>query len=199
MDTADASQVSFMLSDSSSYGLSSAVLSALLHVGMKFSADTAKSPNQVVRMLFEDVEKTLKERDRLSVFYGIVSRKDYVLRYTHLGNTGLFHSVGGGTFRAVPPQGAALTRGTNAQGEGELKLQPKDRIAIISDGFVEALGGESHLRQLLDQFREKDSRDLLNELVFHVKSKLESKDHLPEQDCTALLLDVDSRLIRLAG
>lgn len=199
MDAADSSQLSLMLSDSSSYGLSSAVLSALMHLGMKFSADTPKSSNQVVRMLFEDVEKTLKERDRLSLFYGIVNRKDFVLRYTHLGNTGLFHSVDGQGFRPIPSQGNALVRGVKADGEGELRLQPKDRIAVISDGFVEAVGGEAQLQKLLDQFRKQDSRDLLNELVFHVKSQLPSKDDLPEQDCTALLIDVDSRVIRLAG
>jgi sigma-B regulation protein RsbU (phosphoserine phosphatase) len=170
-----------------------------MHVGMKFSADTPRGPDEVVQMIFEDVEQTLKDRDRLSLFYGIVNRKDYLLRYTHLGSTGIFHSADGKSFQAMPSHGAPLAKGAQARGEGQLRLQPKDRLALISDGFVEAVGGENQLRKLLDEFRQKDSRDLLNELVFRVKSALRSPEELPEQDCTALLIDVDSRVIRLAG
>jgi sigma-B regulation protein RsbU (phosphoserine phosphatase) len=199
IDAPDSSQLSLMLSDSSSYGLSSAVLSALMHIGMKFSADTTRAADEVVRMLFEDVQQTLKDRDKLSVFYGIVNRKDYTLRYTHLGSTGIFHSADGKSFQCVQAHGGALAKGAQARGESQLKLQPKDRLALISDGFIEAVGGDQALRRILDEFRQKDSRDLLNELVFRVKSQLPGPEDLPEQDCTALLLDVDSRLIRLAG
>jgi hypothetical protein len=78
-----------------------------------------------------------------------------------------------------------------------VSLGPSDRFALISDGFVEAVGGPQAMCELLDRFRDADSKDALNELVFCVKSKLTEPDDMPEQDCTAVIFDVDAKTLRL--
>jgi hypothetical protein len=68
----------------------------------------------------------------------------------------------------------------------------------VSDGFVETVGGAEQARALLDRFRDREPADCLNELVFEVKKRFAEPDDMPEQDCTAVILDVDSKVIRLA-
>ena len=199
-ESKDGNQLSLILSDSSSYGLSSAVLSALMRVTLKLSSEEARSSQDTVRRIYDELVTLLGEKDRLSMFYGVLSRRDYCLRYLNLGSSAAFHAPKVGSFRPLPTQGEAIGK---AQGfkpgvEGTLPLSPDDRLVLVSDGFVEAAGGTQSVVELLNRFRATEPTDLLNEFVFCVKSKFIEKDDMPEQDCTAVVLDVDSKVIRLA-
>jgi hypothetical protein len=193
-------QLSIVLSDSSSYGLSSAVLSVLMRVAMKLSAEDARSCEETVQRIRQEILATLHERDRLSLFYGVISRKDYVLRYLNLGSGSAFYAPPKRSFAALATQGEPITRkmlSGPARGTGaELALEPEGRLAFISDGFVEASGGSPQMVELLNQFRERELGDTVNELVFRVKSKFTPENDMPAQDCTAVILDVDARVLR---
>jgi hypothetical protein len=194
------SQLSVVLSDSSSYGLSSAVLSVLMRVAMKLSSEDARSCEETVQRIREEILATLNERDRLSLFYGVISRKDYVLRYLNLGSGSAFYASPGKGFVALPSQGDAITRkmlSGPARGTGrELALEPEGRLALISDGFIEAAGGLELAIELLNEHRSRELADIVNELVFRVKSKFTPENDMPLQDCTAVILEVDSRILR---
>jgi hypothetical protein len=204
-ESKDGQQLSLVLSDSSSYGLSSAVLSTLMRVVMRLSSDEIRSPSETVRRVQEELKATLTERDRLSLFYGVISRKDYRLRFVNLGSSSAFYAPVGRKFAALPAQGAALSAvSVTAQNtesaqipEAEVLLEPQGKLALISDGFLEAAGGALELLELLNEFRDRETIDLLNELVFRAKKNL-AEDDLPSQDCTATIFDLDARLIRLA-
>lgn len=197
-DSRDGSQLSLLMSDSSSYGLSSAVLSVLMRVAMKLSSGEVRSCNETVRRIYGELAATLNEKDRLSLFYGVLSRKDFRLRYVNLGTSCAFLSQGEG-FRVLPTQADVVTRfsGPSALEEATVVLGPGDRLVLVSDGFVEAAGGAEKAALLLDRTREGDASDSLNELVYAVKSKLAEPDDLPAQDCSALILDLDRKLVRL--
>lgn len=198
-DSRDGARLSVLLSDSSSHGLSSAVLSTLMRVAMKLSADEARSTTETVRLIHDELALTLKEKDRLSLFYANISRRDLSLRYLNLGSSRAFHSRGTGSFAELESQADALTKssGFPKVEERVLSLEPCDRLVLLSDGFVDAAGGTEKARTLLDRFREKEPVDTLNELAFAVKARLAEPDDMPEQDCSAVLLDVDSRVLRL--
>lgn len=195
----ESNQLSIVLSDSSSYGLSSAVLSALMRVAVKLSSGEARSAYETVKRVQEELAATLKEKDKLSLFYGILSRKDYRLKFLNLGTSSAYHAPVGRGFKHLEAQGGALTRdgGFPQLTESEIALQPEDRLVLVSDGFLDAVGGPERMTEFLDQYRKKEAADLLNDLVFKIKSKLSAED-LPEQDCTAAVFDVDARLIKLA-
>jgi serine phosphatase RsbU (regulator of sigma subunit) len=194
------SQLSLVLADSSSYGLSSSLLSVLMRVAMKLSQEEVRSCEDTVRRIYEELLLMLNDKDKLSLFYGIVSRKDYCLRYVNLGTSCAFYAQPGQDFRSLPSQGAQITRassGLPAQDfQRELPLDPNGRLALISDGFLEVMGGEAEVLKALNQYRDAESADFLNELVFQLKSKFNEPDDLPAQDCTAVLLDVDARILR---
>ena len=202
------SQLSIVATDASTYGMSSAVLSALVSVSLKLTADEVRSCVDTVRSIHREMIATLGEKDRLALFYATVSRKDYKMRYLNLGSFGVFHAPAGSGFRRLQPQGGPLARvssmGLAQVKEVEVALNPDDRIVLLSDGYVEAIAGpgieqEASVLDLLNRFREKDPKELTNELTFLVKKTLLPEDELPNQDCTALIFDGESKIIRLAS
>ncbi len=200
-ESKDTSKISILMSDSSSYGLSSAFLSTLMRMTLKLSRDEARSATDTVKLISEELLLGLKEKDRLALFYGILNRKDFRFRYLHLGGSAFLHARKGKGFEILASHGDPLSLGnsdvSNFQ-EKEIVLEPEDRIVLLSDGFIEACGGLVEAKALIDPLRMKDAVDITNELVFRVKRKMVDPDDLPSQDCTALVFDVDAKLLRLA-
>jgi len=197
-ESQDGNLLSVVLSDSSTYGLSSNVLAVLMRVAMKLSANEARSCEDTVRKIHEELALTLGAKDKLSLFYGVLSRKDYRLRYLNLGTSMAFYGMPGKGFEPLQAHGQLITQtsGMPAVVETELRLEPGGRLILLSDGFVEAAGGLAETVALLTRFREREPSDLLNELVFAVKSKFTEPDDMPQQDCTGAIFDVDARIIR---
>ncbi len=198
-ESADGQVFSIVLSDSSSYGLSSALLSVLMQVTLKLSVESLRSAADVVTGIRRELVTVLGEKDRLSLFFGTLSRKDYRLRYVNLGTSRAYYSAPGKPFAALEAQVSpiAAASATEPLVARELVLDPGGRLVILSDGFVEAVG-DGAMADFLGRFREREGVDTLNELAFQVKSKLVEEDDMPEQDCSALILDVDKKIIRLA-
>jgi hypothetical protein len=198
-ESKDASQLSLFMSDSSSYGLSSTVLNVVMKVALKLSVEEARSSFETVRRIQDELKATLSEKDRLSLFYGVLSRKDYRLRYMNLGSSSAFYSPPNGKFTQLKSHYGPITTATKEipGQESEIVLDPAGRLALISDGFSEVSGGAEGVCKLLDEFRDKDPKDALNEMVFRVKKDFKEEDDLPAQDCTAVIFDIDPRLIRL--
>jgi serine phosphatase RsbU (regulator of sigma subunit) len=199
-ESKDASQLSMVLSDSSSYGLSSAVLSALMKVTMKLSIEEARSSSETVRRIQDELKATLKEKDKLSLFYGVLSRKDYKLRYLNLGSSTAFYASPSKSFSELKAQADSITAASTSLSfeEQQIALEPAGRLALVSDGFAEVVGGPEQVCALLNQYREREPQDAVNEMVFRVKKQFVEEDDMPAQDCTAVLFDLDPRLIRLA-
>ena len=193
-------QLSAVLSDSSSYGLSSAFLATLMKVAVKLSSEEVRSSLETVKKIHEELALTLSDKDKLSLFYGVISRKDLKLRYLNLGSSCIFLAHKGNAFEELP-SGQAITRtsGLSSLKQSEVQIIPGDRILMISDGFVDAAGGPAKIAGLVNRMKDETSEDLLNELVYLVKSKATDPEDLPEQDCTAVFLETDTRALRLAG
>jgi serine phosphatase RsbU (regulator of sigma subunit) len=203
-ESSDGRQLALILTDSSSYGLSSAVVSSIVRVASRLSVEQSRSVRELVRAFYEELLTPLGPSDRLSLFYGVLSRKDYVLRYLNLGSSRAFHRSGGGKFTVLASQGGPLSQGSRHSlgsvplQEASVSLAPSDRLVLVSDGYLELLGGEDQARELLDRFAEKPAEDLLNELAFQMKSRLANpREELPAQDSSALVFDVDGKVMRL--
>jgi hypothetical protein len=199
-DSRDGSHTSIVLSDSSSYGLSSAVLAVLVKVALKLSGAAAYSCYETVERIRNEIQTTLKEKDRLSLFYGMISQKDLVLSYLSLGESSGYYSEPGQSFTKLPSQGDPI-RSTSPKIEGKesiLQLHPGGRLVLMSDGFTECMGGASEVVDVLNGLRTREGADVVNEMIFRVKKKFDEPDDLPAQDCSVVLLDADSKVLRLA-
>ena len=207
-ESSDQKNISIVLTHSTSYGLSNAVLSALMRVTLKLSLDQIGSDGatgEIVNRIYEELKLTLGAQDQLTLFYGTMNHRDRFLRFIHLGNSSgsslIFHASRGKTFEKFIVQGPAISKNSELDLnfknlEGKIRLDSGDRLVFLSYGFFDGLGGEEGIMNLLNRFRERDSADLLNEIVFKIKSKLGEED-LPAQDCTVMIMDVEAPVLRL--
>jgi len=197
----EAQSLSIFLSNSSSYGLSSSILSILLKVTLKLSQEQEGGlarPSQVLRRVYDELLLVLGEKDQLSLFYGTISRSDLVLRYVHLGKSTAYFAPPKQGFTELPKQGGVIHKGVASLEviENEIELLPEGRLALISGGFEVACGGALKLQKILQGFRRREAVDTLNELVFHAKASMDPDKGMPERDCSAVIFDVESRLLR---
>ncbi len=99
----------------------------------------------------------------------------------------------------LPSQGNPISTGEGLPShpfQEEVVLEPRGRLALVSDGFLEAIGGQQQVTDVLNRYRGAEAADFLNELVFQLKSGFSDPEDAPAQDSTAVLLDIDARILR---
>ncbi len=206
----DGSVIHLVLSDGSSSGLSSGVGAALTRVAMKVSLESARSPVATVRALHDELQELFTDKHRLSLIYGVLSRSDLKFRWLALGNARVFlRSAIEGEFVPLPHQGELLRKGLSFPEDvqcGEVQLSPQDQVVLVSDGFLEGCGGLDETLRVLNgradprggrSASDRDAESVLSELAWMIRRGL-ADDELPAQECSALWLEIDSRVIRLA-
>jgi hypothetical protein len=201
-ESSDGSALSIVLSDGSSTGLSSLVSAAVARMASRVSLESSRTPAETVPLLLRELQPVLQAKHRLSLFYGVITRADLKFRWVCLGAVRAWLGAGvGRPFEQLDVHGPGI------QGDGpvpgsvlwsERELKGDDRLVLASDGFIEALGGESEAVAAMDRRTASPSLDLLNDWVYAVKKDFEGEDDLPRQDCTGLVLEVLPRVLKLA-
>lgn len=194
-----------LLADCSSYALSTNLIGTLLHVSQASAGD----PREIVQSLFGKLRESWRENDRLSLFYGVLDRKTYALRYVNCGGVFLAKRNKEGKIQwGAKGETLPLTLQTPEVGESkEVVLEPGDRMILCSDGWGEALDKKpaDWLETVLGF--EHDSQDLMNEMGFRLRKELERKAGedeaeddfpMPPQDCSVLLFELAQKALRLA-
>jgi hypothetical protein len=192
--------VNILLCDSSSYGLSSALLGMMLSSAARIASDAKMSTADWIKAIYEELKTTLGEKEHLSIFFGRINRVDFSLHYQLFGSIEAFVVEKGGECHSLEKHGGRISA-MNAPEEGFEKvihLSPKDRIVLLSDGFVNGVGGEFYLQKVFHQKLEQEPFHLINELSYQIKSKLIPGETFPGEDCSAIVIDVESRVLRLA-
>ncbi|MBS1960299.1 MAG: SpoIIE family protein phosphatase [Bdellovibrionales bacterium] len=192
--------VNVLLCDSSSYGLSSALLGMILSSSAKIASDVSMNTGDWIRAIFNELKVALGENEHLSVFFGRLNKRDYSFNYQLHGTIEAFIVDKAGDCHPLEKSGSRMSH-LHPPGdsfERKVHLNPKDRLVLLSDGFVRGMGGEFYLNKL---FREKMNRDpfqLVNELAYQIKSKVTEGETFPGEDCSAIVIDIESNVLRLA-
>lgn len=206
----DQNHVGIILADSSSYALSTHFLGSLMqfsvHVGGQGELD---DPVAIVRALHGKIREGMKDKDRFSLFYGILDRKTYKLRYVDCGGVYAAHrGMEGNKFWFAKGDKAPLTKAAAELPEvREVHLEPGDRMFLFSDGWSEGLGKpfENVVERLAREHG--DAQDFLNEMAFSLRKGVEANQDpedkseefpMPPQDCSVLVMDVAKNVLRLA-
>lgn len=194
------SRVSVLMTDASTYGLAGTILDVIMRVAMKLSVDELKHADQFVRQIYDEVTTTLGAKDRLSVVYGLLSRADHSFEYVAVGTHRLFHAQAGRDFMALPrgQDPIPMIKKEALITTGALSLAPKDRLILVSDGFVEALGGDQAFLSSINRLKTQDADRGLTEMVYELKKTLPADDDIPKQDCSAMWIELDSNVRRIA-
>jgi len=194
-----------LMADSSNYGISSAFLGMLLNTGAKIAADTGTPVSKWVRALHRELAVALGDSGTLSLFLAKIQKRNFVMEYESFGTCEAYIVSQGGTCTRLKKSGPRLTGNENTSDGSEsalfeVALRPKDRLVMLSDGFIHAMGGEAKLQSTFQKKLAQDPFDLINDLAFEVKSKIDRQaGTFPGEDCTAIVLDVDGRVLRIAS
>lgn len=192
--------VNFLLCDSSSYGLSSALLGMLLSSSAKLASDAKMSPSHWIQVMVGELKEQLGQKEHLNLFFGRLNRRDFTLQYQLWGSIEVVLMGEGGEIQTLEKTGGRITgMGLPAEvQEKTVRLNPKDRIILMSDGFVKGVGGEFQLHQLFKKKRQQDPFQVVQELTYQIKSRLVPGETFPGEDCSAIVIDVESKILRLA-
>jgi hypothetical protein len=193
--------INILLTDSSSYGVSSALLGMLISTSAKLASDTETNVGDWVHAIYEELKVTLGEQEHLSVFFGRLNKKDHSLHYQLFGSVEAFIVEKDGEVHPLDKHGSRLSAFTppTKSFEKVIMLSPKDRIVLLTDGFVNGIGGEFSLQKIFHEKLEKEPYDLITELSYQIKSKLIPGETFPGEDCSAIVIDVENRGLRIAG
>ena len=192
--------VNILLVDSSSYGLSSALLGMILSSSAKMANDASMNAGAWIRAIYQELKVVLGEHEHLSVFFGRLNRRDFSLHYQLYGSVEVFKVGKEGSTQSLEKQGKRIqgVSEPNYQMEKVISLNPKDRLVLLTDGFVNGVGGEFQLQKIFHDKIEQEPFAIVNELAYQIKSKLKPGETFPGEDCSAIVIDIENRVLRLA-
>jgi hypothetical protein len=192
--------VNILLADSSSYGLSSVLLGMVLSNSARIANETQLRSSDWIQTIYSDLKTALGEKETLSLFFGRLNRRDFTLHYQLYGAVEAFRVSKDGECEPFRKQGGKISSSNPPlhHEESVLVLNPRDRLVLLSDGFVGGVGGEKYLKGIFRKDLDKDPFVLVNELGYRIKSKLVDGETFPGEDCSAIVIDIQSRVLRLA-
>ncbi len=204
------SHAGLILSDSSSYSLSTSLIGSLMQFSVHVGRDELDNPARIVQSLWGKMHEGIKEKDKLSLLYGILDRKTYAFKFVSVGGVylakrGKDGKISWGSRGESAPLSLAQP---NVPPAGELMLEPGDRLMACSDGWSEAL--EMPMTAFMEEYlgRAEESQALMNDMAFRLRRKLEKESEepltaeddfpMPPQDCSVLVMDLAQNVLRLA-
>jgi hypothetical protein len=192
--------VNILLADSSSYGLSSVLLGMVLSNSAKIANESQLRSSDWIQTIYSDLKTALGQKESLSLFFGRLNRRDFTLHYQLYGSIEAFRISREGECEGFAKQGGKITadRPPVHHEESVIVLNPRDRLVLLSDGFVEGVGGDQYLKRIFHNQIDRDPALLVNELSFRIKSKLVDGETFPGEDCSAIVIDIQNRVLRLA-
>jgi sigma-B regulation protein RsbU (phosphoserine phosphatase) len=192
--------VNILLADSSSYGLSSVLLGMVLSNSARIANENQLRTSDWIQSIYADLKTALGEKESLSLFFGRLNRKDFTLHYQLFGSIEAYQISQDGKCKPFEKHGKKISSAEPPvrHEEAVVLLNPKDRLVLLSDGFVNGVGGDAYLNQVFQKQMEKDPFLLVNELSYRIKSKLVEGETFPGEDCSAIVMDIESRVLRLA-
>ncbi len=198
----DGTHVGILMTDSTGYGLSSTFMSIMLRMAMKFIQSTHDGPSYVVEKIFEELKITMKDSEEFSIFFGIFNRKNLDLHYTGAGNIKFLLQTSNNGKNKTQEYGfdfSVLKRDSKHDFRDYiLHLEPGDRLLLLSDGFYRSYANENEFLKSVHSMYKNDSIEFINECTFNVKNKFVEEDDMPEEDCSIMVIDIESTAMRLA-
>jgi len=199
-----------LLSSATGHGLSALLLAVLLKMNSQVKARRGAGPRDIVKAISQEIHLGLKDlkgpshQQQASLFFALVDRRRFELNYCSVGNViGFYLPYAQNTVEIFQSSGSALTSQVmEPTGEHQIPLQTKDRIVIVSPGLFESKNGAGEMfgveriKKILLSSQSLSTHELRHNLFYEHK-KFTSGLEL-ERDLTALVIEVQDRVIKLA-
>jgi sigma-B regulation protein RsbU (phosphoserine phosphatase) len=193
-----------ILSSSSGYTMSALFLSVLMKLSAQIEARRGMDPDKVISLMASEIVPHIQKQDTASLFYGIVDRRNYELKYSSVGNiAGLLQVQGQDQPSWLEPSAGQLKKDFNERPLAHtIPLGPRDRLILCTEGIWTAPStagetfGKDRLVKTLIRAPRSGVHDLRNEILFQVEQFTQAQE--PHRDQTVVVTEVKDKVIKLA-
>lgn len=188
----------------SGYAMSALFLSVLIKISSRMEARSGLEPHEMVTLLGKELTADMQLKDRAQLFYGVVDRRDFVLRYCSMGQIKAYIQLNGqDALTPLEISGPSLSKDFNTQPQtATLSLNPKDRLILCTEGISQAKSSRGEVwgeERLIDAIRSAPRtgvHELRNEVLYRCEAFTGLSE--PDRDQTLLVLEVKDKVIKLA-
>lgn len=188
----------------SGYAMSALFLSLLIKISSRLEARQGLEPHQMVQSLAQEVIPQIQGADSASLFYGIVDKRNYELKYCSVGHIEAYLQIyGQDSMAQLEACGPRIMKDFSAIPQTmSIQLNPRDRLVVTSEGVASAINtkneiyGSERLRESIRSAPRTGPHNLRNEILYQVEQF--SGNSYPYRDSTVLVLEVKDRVIKLA-
>lgn len=200
----DRMKFAILVSSSSGYSLSALFLSVLIKISATSEAKRSSEAHQILQSLIQELQPQMGQDDKISLFYGVVDKRNYELSYCHVGDHQAYLQVMGKDIleNLESCSGVVSKKSVAPLHSLKLSLNPRDRIVICTEGVWRAQnlqgqpwGGEN-LRDSIREAPRSGVHELRNEILYRVEKFSGLSE--PEKDQTVIVTEVKDRVIKLA-
>lgn len=194
-----------MVSSSSGHSMSALILGVLLKMTSQIEARKGSDPHIVMASMFEQIKEGLQGDDKADVFYSLIDRRNYELKFVKVGTMVVLHQAHASGEVTILDSGALPPMALGSVFPKESKsvfLNPRDRMIICTRGVIETknLAGEPYgferVTRSLISGPKQGVHELRNHLLFEVQKFAQGQDL--QRDHTVLVIEVRDKVIKLA-
>jgi phosphoserine phosphatase RsbU/P len=183
-----------ILASSSGYAMSALFLSVLIKMAAQIEARRGMEPSQVITMMAAELVPHIINQDQASIFYAVVDRRSFELKYSSVGNIlGILQLQGQEKLiRLAASTGPLAKDFTQKPLTHTLSLGARDRLILCTEG----VGDMDLISKAILRAPRSGVHDVRNEILF--QSEQSSGKSEPARDQTVIVTEVKDRVIKLA-
>ena len=193
-----------VVASSSGYTISALFLSILLKMSGQLEARKGHTPAHILDLMARELIPQMQGADHAQLFYGVIDRRTYEMRYSCLGGIlALHYNYAQSRLQRLNPHGTGIDPTFKGPVQDTvIGLQPRDRLILCSDGVIKASNkqgqvfGEERLFQSILQAPNTGVHETRNEIIYQLERFMAGAD-LPK-DVTVIVTEVKDRVIKLA-
>lgn len=193
-----------LLASCSGYAMSALLLSVVIKVSSQIEARRGLGPEKVLALLAKEIVPHIQNKDKASLFYGVVDRRTFELQYSLAGNIdGFLQVYGQEGIQELSACAGSLAKDFNTEPQAlKIQLSPRDRIVLATEGLKGSentegqMWGANGLATAIKAAPRSGVHELRNEILF--ANEKFSGNLEPVRDQTLLVIEVKDRVIKLA-
>ncbi len=194
-----------LLASSSGYGMSALLLSVVIKISSQIEARRGLDAAQVMSLLAKEIVPQIQNKDRASLFYGVIDRRSFEMQYSLVGSIDGFLQIYNQTqVEELKSSAPALSKEFNFEvRSSSIQLNPRDRFVLATEGLKGSeradgqMWGLNGLKEAVHKAPKQGAHDLRNEILFANEQFTGNQE--PVRDQTLLVVEVKDRVIKLAS
>lgn len=193
-----------ILSSSSGYTMSALFLSVLMKLSAQMEARKGVDPHKVISLMAQEIIPHIQKQDAASIFYGVIDRRNYELKYSSVGQiAGFLQTQGKDQPSWLEPSAGPLAKDfDDTPLTHSIPLGPRDRLILCTEGVLGAhnseneIFGRERLAKTILRAPRSGVHELRNEILYQVEKFALVEE--PQRDQTVIVTEVKDRVIKLA-